>query len=57
MGEPIRVSISNGLDSLWVSDNSASDYDYQIELGDWGSIGLSKSELNDLICALVRIKQ
>ena len=56
MREPIKLSMNNGLDKMWVSDDNTQQCEYLISLGDWGEIGLNESELDSLIEALRRIK-
>jgi hypothetical protein len=56
MENPIEVSMNNGIDRLWLSDNGNCDCEYLIELGDWAEIGLNESELDNLIEALQKLK-
>ena len=56
MNDPIEVSMNNGIDSLWLSDNGNADCEYLIEIGDWAEIGLNESELDSLIEALRKLK-
>ncbi len=56
MNNPIEVSINNGVDRAWVSDNGNCDCEYLIELGDWAEIGLNEYELDSFIDALRKIK-
>ena len=56
MEHPIEISMNNGSNKMYISDNGNSDCEYLIELGDWAEIGLNECELDGLIEALRKLK-